>query len=343
MPNLTPAQPPALPAELIEAVKDYATASKAERTRHAYARAWVQFEDWCNAHGHQTLPSAPATVAGWMAWLASGGDGRPRSVSTIGQALAAIIYAHRIAGHGFDRKDRLISAVWSGICRTKARTQVVREAQPLMTDDLRALLQALMRPQILAEVRDAALLGLGWAGALRRSELVGLDWQERGTGTGWLVVGERGITITLMASKASQEAAETIVVPRSDALTVCEAVEHWASAADLAKGEPFLRGITKGGQLGTKRMDDGSVSRIIKARVRMLGLLRGKTDAEIEGLIAGFSGHSLRAGYATSAAATGIPSYRIKQHTRHKSDAMVSRYVREGDKWASSGLKGIGL
>jgi integrase len=75
-----------------------------------------------------------------------------------------------------------------------------RQARPLMADDLRALVETL-RPLIPAEARDAALLAVGWAAALRRSELIGLDWQSRGTGTGFVRLDERGLVVTLMASK----------------------------------------------------------------------------------------------------------------------------------------------
>jgi integrase len=85
------------------------------------------------------------------------------------------------------------------------------------------------------------------------------------------------------------------------------------------------------------------VSRIIKARVRALARLRGKSLTEAEELVERFSGHSLRAGYATSAAAANMPGYRIQQHTRHKSAEMVARYVREADKWSNGGLKGVGF
>ena len=133
------------------------------------------------------------------------------------------IVCHRDAGHAFDRKHPVVAKVWSGICRRKPETATKRQARPLMADDLRALLNALS-PEVPAEARDAALLSLGWAAALRRSELIGLDWQKLGDGTGYLQIDDRGLVVTLMASKASQDQAETIIVPCTEMPTACAAI-----------------------------------------------------------------------------------------------------------------------
>jgi integrase len=92
-----------------------------------------------------------------------------------------VLIAQRAAGHSFDRKHPLIAGVWRGIANTKAKSEVERQATPILAEDLRAML-ATLRPQIAAEARDAAILALGWSAALRRSELVGLDWQKLGRG-----------------------------------------------------------------------------------------------------------------------------------------------------------------
>ena len=140
-------------------------------------------------------------------------------------------------------------------------------------------------------LKRPALLALGWAAALRRSELVSLDWQKLGAGGGFVCIDERGVLVTLMASKASQE----------------------------------------------------SVALIVKSRVKDLVKQRGRSEAEADELVELISGHSLRAGYATSAAARNMPAYRIQSHTRHKSAEMVAGYIREADKWSKSGLDGVGF
>jgi integrase len=164
-----------------------------------------------------------------------------------------------------------------------------------------------------------------------------------GAGTGFLELDDRGLVVTLMASKASQDQAETIVVPCADMPAACEALQRWAELAQLVPGQPVFRPVDQRQIIGVERLTDRSVARIVKSRVRKLARSRGKTEAEADELVALFSGHSLRAGYATSAAARDMPGYRIQQHTRHKSVQMVAGYIREADKWAKSGLKGVGF
>jgi integrase len=267
---------------------------------------------------------------------------KPLARSSIDQTLSAIIVHHRDAGHPLDRKHRAIALTWKGICNTKAKTEIKRQARPLLADDLEVLV-GMLRPEIPADARDGALLTLGWAAALRRSELVGLDWLELGDGTGYVQIDERGIIATLMTSKASQEQAETIIIPSADMPAAREALDTWARMAKLQPGEPVFRPIDRRNIISADRLTDRSVSRIIKSRVRELARMRGRNEAEAEELVALFSGHSMRAGYATSAAAQDIPSYRIQQHTRHKSAEMVAGYIREADKWTKSGLKGVGF
>jgi site-specific recombinase XerD len=205
----------ALPAELIERAKNYMAESLSKRTREAYSRWWARFTGWCGRHGRQALPASLETIAAWLTALADGADsGRPLARASINQALAAVTLAHRNAGHAFDRKHRAISMTWGGISRVKAMTEVERQAAPFLAADVRDLL-AMLNTALNIGARDAALLTLGWGAALRRSELVGLDWERlgAGAGTGFVRIDERGILITLARSKASQDQAETVVIP----------------------------------------------------------------------------------------------------------------------------------
>jgi integrase len=341
----TAANQVALPEHLVKAKKRYKAQARAERTRQAYARAWAQFETWCTAHGRQPLPATPETVGDWITALASESkDGKPRySRATISLYLAAVVVAQRHAGYPFDRKHPEIANVWRGISNDKAKAETERQARPIVKDDLRDLLRGL-RANIAADARDGALLALGWGAALRRSELVGLDWMKLGDGAGFVrIEPERGIVVTLARSKSSQSKAVTVVVPCSDMPTCCFWLEQWAKVAKLEPGQPLFRSVDQRQNIGAERLTDRSIPRIIKARVRALALLRGKSAAEADELVERFSGHSLRAGYATSAAQANMPGYRIQQHTRHKSAEMVQRYVREADQWTNGGLKGVGF
>lgn len=340
---LPPAHDVPLPATLIAATRSYRASARAPRTRAAYRDAWQRFVTWCAREGRAALPASPETVAGWMAALADGLDGPPRAAATINAYLSAVISAHRAAGHSFDRKHSLVAETWSGISRSKAKSHAKRQAKPLLGGDLNALLQGLA-PVLIADARDAALLALGWAGALRRSELVGLDWQRRGEGIGSVSLDDdRGLVIRLATSKGSQTEAVEVVVPKADMPTACAALAHWAKSAHLQPGDALFCPIDKGQRLQSGRLTGRSVARIVKVRLRALAQARGHSRADAEALVAQFSGHSLRAGYATEAGANDLPSYRIMQHTRHKSHEMVASYIRAGQKWTKSGLKGIGF
>lgn len=325
-----------LPSALVSAASGYIAAARAPNTRKAYARAWAAFSDWCQDHGRTALPASLETVAGWMADLATAG----KTPATINTYLAAVVVAHRTAGHTLDRKSPLLADVWKGIRNEAAHAQ--RQARPITAPDLRSLLEAIgtARP---SDARDAALIALGWAGALRRSELIGLDWQEAGTGSGFVAIDERGVTITLLRSKTSQAEAVAIVIPEKDMPAACVALAEWAHIAALKPGEPVFRRVDHWEHVGAGRLTDRSVSRIIKARTEFLARLRGFSADQAAEIAAKCSGHSLRSGYATAAAQADLPTHRIMQHTRHKSAEMVSRYIRESDKWTKSGLQGVGF
>jgi integrase len=331
----------ALPEALVERAKDYMAEALSERTREAYGRWWRVFTDWCERHGRQALPASPETIAAWLTALADGTDtGRPLARASINQALAAVTLAHRQGGYAFDRKHRVISMTWSGISRVKALVEVERQASPFLAADVRDLL-AILKVEKNIGCRNAALLTLGFGAALRRSELVGLDWQELGAGTGFVRIDERGILITLARSKASQDKAETVVIPRADFLPACLAMEAWAARVPLQPGDAIFRAVNNRSQIGAGRLTAHSISRVVKRAMRDIARKRGKTMEEATALIQRFSGHSLRAGFVTSAAAVDVPPLRIAQHTRHKSLEMVNRYCREADKYSKSALKGV--
>lgn len=197
-----------------------------------------------------------------------------------------------------------------GIRRTKGMAQ--REAQALQRDDLFAVLERMGDRPI--EMRDKALLLIGFAGAFRRSELVGFDCSDVEP------VG-RGIVLHLRRSKTDQTGqGRKIAIPHGR--TRWCPVRHltdWLTHAGIEQG-PIFRSIDRHGRIAPDRLSGDAVSTIIKRRVEAAGF-----DP------ASFSGHSLRAGLATSAAMAGASSWKIRQQTGHKSDAMLARYIRDGD------------
>jgi site-specific recombinase XerC len=264
------------------------------------------------------------------------------SRATINQYLSAVVLAHHTAGHALDRKHPIIAATWQGISRTKAKAGGVRKAAALMGSDLQTLVEGLELDRAL-DARDAALLTLGWAAALRRAEIIGLDWMRQNQGTGFVQIEERGLVVTLGTSKGSQEAATVIVLPCSDMRTACDALERWAAAASLQPGQPVFRYVNKGGAIAAERLSERSVARIVQARIFKLAIARGKGEVEAREIARKFSGHSMRAGYATTAGEHDVPGYRIQQRMRHRSMDTTGGYIRAGQQWTKSGLKGFGF
>lgn len=354
----------ALPADILASAKGFAKHSRSEATRKAYAYWWRDYTGWCDGNGRDPIPATVETVVGYVTGLATrsgknknGADtGRPLAIASIGQAMAAIKLAHRSRGVQFDSDNEDLKSVLKGIRRETAKVRPIRRVKPLMADDLRDLLESL-RTDNLREARDAALLALGWAAAMRRSELVGLDWNVLGDGkdkhrTGYVEIDDvDGITVVLMTSKASQETAQTIVVPKDHAPLICKAVNNWIELAKIERGSPVFRpikGKLDGKKVGASRLTTQTVARTIKRRIHVLIKSRSKgrnkmTPEDIKTLTALFSGHSMRVGYVTSAAERDIPSHRIRQQTRHKTEAMVSVYIRNVDIRKNSGLKGVGF
>jgi integrase len=330
----------ALPEHITESAREYIKEARASNTRRAYTVAWRMFALWCTANGRTALPATPETLAGWITALADGADGgKPRSRATISLYLSAVITAQRTAGHEFDRSNAILAETWRGISRSKAREGVERQAAPLLGKDLQTLLEGLGGRAI--DVRDAALLSLGWAGALRRSELVGLDWHEMGEGVGFLRIDERGAMVTLATSKASQDNAASVIIPAADMPTAIARILAWADLAQLQPGQSVFRSIDKGGRISPDRLGDGSVSLIMKRRVYAYALEKGKSKAEAEQLASLFSGHSMRAGFATTAA--DLPLAQLAKHTRHRSLEVLIGYIREAEAWNRSALKTVGF
>ena len=312
---------------------EYARASRSDRTWRQYASAWKQFEAWCSDQGHSPFPASTPLLRNYVAWLADQG----RTVATINAYLAAIATRHSGAGHAIDR-EALRNDI-KGIRRKKPRK--TRQVSPLVATDLRALMTGFGDDTSAA--RDRLLFALGFAGALRRSELVGLDWKEAGTGDGYVAMDERGLVITLLRSKSGRGEPVEIIVPCPDMPTACDALGRWAVIASLKPGDPVFREVIKGGEIGAQRLTDRSVARIIKRRVRQRALALGHPESEADELAEAFSGLSLRSGYCTAAAMAGVPEWKIRRRSRHRTAEMVARYVRAAEEWTDSGLKGIGF
>jgi integrase len=230
--------------------------------------------------------------------------------STVARRVVGIGRAHVAYGFADPSKDPLVRAVLRGVRRELGTAQ--RRAAPLLRDDLLAVLERL--PADLRGVRDRALLLLGFAGGLRRSEIVQLDVED-------LKFVPDGLTVRLRHSKTDQEGAGRMIAVPYGRTAACPvgAVRRWLDASGTQAG-PVFRRISRRGVVSAGRLSDQVVSRVVKQQVASLGK---SPDA--------YSGHSLRAGFVTSAAQAGAGFLMIQQQTGHRSVAMLNRYVRVAD------------
>jgi integrase len=288
----TETTPGALAPELRSA-HDYAAAEKADATRRAYRSDWQDFAAFCAARGLSPLPAESATLAAYAAGLADSG----RKYSTIRRRVAAIAYAHRLKGLERPDQAEAVKAVLRGI-RRRIGVAVKRKA-PATARAIGAMLKKL--PETLAGKRDRALLLIGFAAALRRSELVDLKVNN-------LEFVADGVIVHLPKSKTDQEGeGQFVAVPNGRALRPVEALRAWLDAAGITEG-PVFRPVGKGktGAVKPERLSGKSVAEIVKRACARCGL-----DAAL------FSGHSLRAGFVTEALERGADPINVMRVTRH--------------------------
>ena len=292
--------------ELTQAATAYAAAAQATATTRAYESDWAQFTAWCQRYSLQALPAAPATCGLFLTSLAH----RGLKVSTVRRRAASIARTHRLAGHTSPTWDPAVLNLLEGIARTHG---VVPNKKVALLRD--ALLDIVDRIDIssVAGLRDRALLLLGFAVGLRRSELVALTVKD-------LTPSPDGVTIRLGQSKTDQQGAGyDLLVLYAEPPRPCpvRALRAWLDHAEITTGEIFRR-VTRSGAVSSP-LSGQSVALILKKRVQAAGL-----DPR------NFAGHSLRAGYATQAARDGHHATQIADVTRHRDQRVLNGYIRAG-------------
>jgi len=298
---------PGLPAALgldLAAAIDLAKAEKAPSTRKAYGTDFRLFAAYCDAKGVSALPASPETVAAYLA--AEAQNAKP---STLSRRVAAIRYAHKLAGLDTPTDQEGVKATMRGIRRTLGGAKS-KKAPAVAAKMLRMVAEV---PTGIAGLRDRALLLLGFAGAFRRSELVALDVAD-------VTENETGLLVTIRGSKTDQERqGETIAIARGDVACPVQALRAWLDAAGIEVG-PIFRPIDRGGTVRALRLRCRSVANIVKAAAERAGL-----DS------ASYSGHSLRSGFLTSAAGNGASIFKMMDVSRHKSVDTLRGYVRDAE------------
>lgn len=284
---------------------EFVRSSISENTRRAYISDVTRFHAWGGA-----IPSTDEIVAEYLAEHAE-----THATSTLARWVASIAKAHRAAGLPDPTKGELVRAVLRGIRRV--RGSAPHQAKPLLREDLFLTLDRMGRGH--RDIRDRALLLIGFAGGFRRSELVALECAD-------LDPVRQGMIIWIRRSKTDQlGAGRKIGIPYGRGrYCPVRALDEWLSVSGILEGSLF-RPISRHRDIGPSALSGDAVSLILRHRLRGAGI-----DP------AGYSGHSLRAGFATSAAQAGVPSWKIRQQTGHASDAMLSRYIRDGDLFADN-------
>ena len=325
--------------ELAGRARDYVEAASSANTRRAYASDWKHFSSWCRRQGFSTLPPDPQTVGLYITALASGSaagmaSGDKKTVATIERRLSSLSWNYAQRGQPLDRRDRHIATVMAGIRNRHAAPP--RQKEAIMPEDLIAMLETLDRGS-LRGLRDRAMLLVGFAGALRRSEIIGLDAGRDQTedGRGWIEIFDKGMLVTLRGKTGWREV--EIGRGSSDATCPVVALETWLKFARIAHGPLFRRVTAKGKAVGAERLDPQEVARLVKRAALAAGVRGDLAEGE---RAPKFAGHSLRAGLASSAE---VDERYVQKQLGHASAEMTRKYQRRRDRFRVNLTKASGL
>lgn len=296
----------------------YLEQSRAANTRRAYRADWADFSAWCDRHRRMSMPAAPDTVAYYLA-----DRSQQLKTSTLERRLATIAEAHRAAGHDSPTKAAQVKLVWAGIRREKGIAE--SHVKPVLTRHVRAMVSRL--PDSLLGIRDRALILIGFAGAMRRSELVGLDVTD-------LAIADEGLVVHIRKSKTDQlGAGRKVGIPHGEHPDTCpvKAVQAWLDHSGIDEG-PLFRSVNRHGHVMPTRLSDRAVAEVVKRSL----LAAGKSARR-------YAGHSLRAGLITQAATAGVSERSIQDQSGHKSLAVMRRYIRDGSLFRENAAAKVGL
>jgi integrase len=324
---------------LVEAARDYARQATADNTNTAYAKDWAHYTRWCRRRGANALPPSPELIGLYIASCAApeakapARSTRALSVSTIERRLSGIAWHYQQRGFALDRKDRHIATVLAGIRRKHARPPVQKEA--VLAEDIIAMVTTLGFD--LRGLRDRAILLIGYAGGLRRSEIVSLDNGKDDTldSGGWVEIQDDGAVLFLRGKTGWRE----VEIGRGSSERTCpvHALEQWLHFAKIDFGALFRRTSRDNKRALDARLSDKHVARLIKQTVLAAGIRSDLPEAE---RLAQFSGHSLRAGLASSA---DVDERYIQKQLGHASAEMTRRYQRRRDRFRVNLTKAAGL
>jgi len=295
--------------------------SKAKNTIRAYKSDFRDFGLFCAKNSFKHLPSDPRTVSLYLTHLAK----KDVKMSTLKRRLVSISIIHKLKGHYLDTKHPAIIENIMGIKRRKGSVQIGKK--PILINSLKAIINVIdeQKKEEIKKIRDKSIILIGFSGGFRRHEIVSLDYDD-------LEFVLEGLKITVRRSKTDQfgEGSKK-ALPYFNNYKYCPVVtlKKWIEISQI-NGGPLFRKFNKGSILSYKRLTDQTVALLIKEYLNLAGI-----DSR------NYSGHSLRSGFATSAAESGADERSIMAMTGHKSTEMVRRYIKEANLFKNNALNKI--
>jgi len=295
--------------------------SKANNTVRAYKSDFNDFGIFCAQNGFKSLPSDPKIVSLYLTHLST----KDAKMSTLKRRLVSIGVIHKLKGHYLDTKHPAIIENIMGIKRRKGSIQKAKK--PILINSLKLIIDAIdqQNKQEIKKFRDRSIILIGFSGGFRRNEIVSLDSDD-------LDFVPEGLKINIKRSKTDQFGEGfTKALPYFDSSQYCPVVslKNWLDISKITSG-PVFRRFVKGSKLSENRLTDQTVALLIKEYLNLAGI-----DSKH------YSGHSLRSGFATSAAESGAEERNIMAMTGHKSTEMVRRYIKEANLFKNNALNKI--
>ena len=295
--------------------------SKADNTVRAYKSDFNDFGIFCARNGFKSLPSDPKIVSLYLTHLST----KDAKISTLKRRLVSIGVIHKLKGHYLDTKHPSIIENIMGIKRRKGSVQKAKK--PILIRSLKLIIDAIdqQNKQEIKKFRDRSIILIGFSGGFRRNEIVSLDYDD-------LDFVPEGLKINIKRSKTDQFGEGfTKALPYFDNIQYCPvlSLKNWIQVSNINSG-PLFRRFSRGSKLSENRLTDQTVTLLIKKYLGLAGIDNKN-----------YSGHSLRSGFATSAAESGVEERSIMAMTGHKSTEMVRRYIKEANLFKNNALNKI--
>ena len=292
--------------------------SKAKNTIRAYKSDFNDFGLFCTQNGFKSLPSEPKIISLYLTQLST----KDFKISTIKRRLVSIGVIHRLKGHYLDTKHPSIIENIMGIKRRKGSNQ--KSKKPLLINSLKQIINVIddQDKQEIKKIRDKTIILIGFSGGFRRNEIISLNYDD-------LDFVSEGLKINIRRSKTDQFGEGFVkALPYFDNSKYCpvNSLQKWIEISKINSG-PLFRRFTKGSKLSENRLTDQTVALLIKEYLMLAGI-----DSK------NYSGHSLRSGFATSAAEFGVEERSIMAMTGHKSREMVRRYIKDANLFKNNAL-----